>query len=146
MKQIWRASRYNQRLNSLDYERMEIVGKNIIMKIRRESFQLIKNSHGDFNIHHTKWLKNSITELAGIQTINLSISHFLTQTVDFPTRFPNNLEDTASLIDLCFTSNRESCRTTQLCALGNSDHAVVPVNNSFCSTPSKEPPMNKTSL
>ncbi|CAE1168972.1 unnamed protein product [Acanthosepion pharaonis] len=101
---------------------------------------------GDFNAHHTMWLKNATTDHAGIQTFNFSVSQSLTQIVNFPTRFAFNREGKASLLDLCFTSIPESCSATQLCPLGNSDHAVVSVNISFNSTPCKEPPTTRTSF
>lgn len=57
---------------------------------------------GDFNAHHTMWFNNSVSDLAGIQTLNFSITQSPTQVYDFPTRFPSNPNGNASLLDLFY--------------------------------------------
>lgn len=104
------------------------------------------SAFGDSNAHHTRWIKRPVTYLAGIQTLKLSITQYLTQVVDFPTRFPSNPDGHASLLGLCFTSIPDSFRATQLCLVNNSDHAVVSVNISFRSISSQEPPTSIISL
>lgn len=47
---------------------------------------------GDFNAHHLKLLTHS----------DFSITHFISQTMDFCTRFPNNYDQRAALLELFF--------------------------------------------
>ena len=100
---------------------------------------------GDFNVHHSDWLKYSNdTNLSGINAYNFSLSQSLTQLVDFPTRFPDRDDHRPSLLDLFLTSNPNICNISCLSPLGNSDHAVVNVDISLSSKAAQESPVHRT--
>ena len=100
---------------------------------------------GDFNIHHSDWLKYSNgTNSSGIAAYNFSLSQSLTQLVDFPTRFPDRDDQTPSLLDLFLSSNPNVCNASVLSPLGNSDHAVVNVDISLSSKAAQESPVHRT--
>lgn len=43
---------------------------------------------GEFNVHHTRLLKHTVTDLVGIQNINFTITQSLTQVARFLHTFP----------------------------------------------------------
>lgn len=102
---------------------------------------------GDFNTHYAKWLKlSNVTDVASIQTFNFFIVQSLSQIVDFPTRFPNNFDQHASLLGLFFNYSPSSCKASQHCPLSNLYHAIVSVDISFRSSIKKKLPIHKTSF
>lgn len=65
----------------------------------------------DYNVYHIKWLHHSsTTDLADIQTANISTAQILTQ-IDFPTRSGRNV----TLLELFIISCFDSCRPLQIC-------------------------------
>lgn len=100
---------------------------------------------GDFNVHHSEWLKHSpSTDAAGINASNFAISQNLTQTVDFPTRFPDRDDQSPTLLDLFLSSNPAICMTSPLSPLGNSDHGIVWLDIALCTKSSQESPFHRT--
>lgn len=56
-----------------------------------------------FNSHHIMWLHHSnATDLAGIYTLNFSISQSLIQIINFPMHFCSNSDRHASILDLSY--------------------------------------------
>ena len=81
---------------------------------------------GDFNIHHNEWLTHStFTDAPGIAAFNLSISHNLTQLINFPTRIPDRQGDKSNTLDLFLTSHPDHYNISCVSPLGSSDHVVV---------------------
>ena len=100
---------------------------------------------GDFNAHHSEWLPHSpSTDAAGINALNFAISQNLTQTVDFPTRFPDRDDQSPSLLDLFLSSNPDICMTSPRSSLGNSDHCIVWLDIALCSKSAQESPFHRT--
>ena len=60
---------------------------------------------GDFNVHHTDWLKSTHTDVGGIEAFHFSISNELEQIIKHPTRVPDRHDHAANPLDLFFTSN-----------------------------------------
>ena len=87
---------------------------------------------GDFNVHHKDWLTYSGgTDRPGELCYNFSISNYLTQVVNFPTRIPDCDSHGPALLDLFLTSDASICSTMAFPPLGNSDHVVVSVSIDF---------------
>ena len=60
---------------------------------------------GDFNVHHTDWLKSTHTDVGVIEAFHFSISNELEQIIKHPTRVPDRHDHAANPLDLFFTSN-----------------------------------------
>ena len=87
---------------------------------------------GDFNTHHKDWLTYSGgTDRPGELCYNFSISHNLTQIVNFPTQIPDCDCHSPALLDLFISSDTSICSTMTFPPLGNSDHVVVSVSTDF---------------
>ena len=87
---------------------------------------------GDFNVHHKDWLTYSGgTDRPGKLCYNFSISHDLTQIVNFPTQIPDCDSHSPALLDLFISSDARICSTMAFPPLGNSDHVVVSVSIDF---------------
>ena len=87
---------------------------------------------GDFNVHHKDWLIYSGgTDRPGELCYNFSISHDLTQIVNFPTRIPDCDSHSPALLDLFISCDASICSTMAFPSLGNSDHVVVSVSIDF---------------
>ena len=96
---------------------------------------------GDFNVHHVEWLKYLRgTDEPGEYSFNFSITHDLTQVVDFPTCIPDSDTHRLALLDLFLTSDPELCSVEGFAPLGNSDHVVVSVSVDFVVTSEKDAP------
>ena len=63
---------------------------------------------GDFNVHHTDWLKSTHTDVGGIEGFQFSISNELEQIIKHPTRVPDCHDHAANPLDLFFTSNPQN--------------------------------------
>jgi len=101
---------------------------------------------GDFNVHHVEWLRHSSgTDAPGVESFNFSVSHNLTQIVDFPTRFPENDAHSPSLLDLCLLSDPTECHATCFPPLGNSDHVVVSISLQLKAGQPTDHPSHRTS-
>ena len=55
---------------------------------------------GDFNVHHTDWLKSTHTDVGGIEAFHFSISNELEQIIKHPTRVPDRHDHAANPLDL----------------------------------------------
>ena len=87
---------------------------------------------GDFNIHHKDWLAySSGTDRPGELSYSFSISHELTQMVNFPTGIPDCDSHSPALLNLFLSSDASICSTMVFAPLGNSDHVVVSVSIDF---------------
>ena len=87
---------------------------------------------GDFNDHHKDWLTYSGgTDRPGELCYNFSISHDLTQIVNFPTRILDCDSHSPALLDLFISSDASICSTMAFPPLGNSYHVVVSVSIDF---------------
>lgn len=100
---------------------------------------------GDFNVHHSNWLKfsNGI-DLPGQSCYNFALSHDLSQIVEFPTRIPDCQAHRPALLDLFLTSSPDNCAVKPLPALGSSDHCVVAVTVDFMVQNKKDAPFHRT--
>lgn len=87
-------------------------------------------------------LHHSVIDLAGIQTLNFTIALSLTHVGDFPMGSPVTLTDTL----VFFTATPDSCRTLQLCLLGNSDRALLSLYIPFRVPVSHQPPTIRISF
>ena len=83
----------------------------------------------DFNVHHNNWLTHSGgTDQPGELCYNFSISNYLTQMVNFPTRIPEIDSHGPTLLDLSITSDASIYSTMAFPSSENSDHVVVSVS------------------
>ena len=87
---------------------------------------------GDFNVHHTDWLKSTHTDVGGIEAFHFFISNELEQIIKHPTRVPDRHDHAANPLDLFFTSNHTY---TVSSPLGSSDHCTVSVTSIFTPPP-----------
>ena len=90
---------------------------------------------GDFNVHHTDWLKSTHTDVGGIEAFHFSISNELEQIIKHPTRVPDRHDHAANPLDLFFTSNPQNYTYTVSSPLGSSDHCTVSVTSTFTPPP-----------
>ena len=90
---------------------------------------------GDFNVHHTDWLKSTHTDVVGIEAFHFSISNELEQIIKHPTRVPDRHGHAANPLDLFFTSNPQNYTYTVSSPLGSSDHCTVSVTSTFTPPP-----------
>ena len=96
---------------------------------------------GNFNVHHKDWLNySSETDRPGELCYNFSISNYLTQMVDFPTRIPDCDSHSPALLDLFLSSDASICSTMAFPPLGNSDHVVVSVSIDFPTNSQQDAP------
>ena len=87
---------------------------------------------GDFIVHHKDWLTYyGGTDRPGELCYNFSISHDLTQMINFPTRISDCDSHSSALLDLFISSDASICSTMAFPPLGNSDHVVVSVSINF---------------
>ena len=95
----------------------------------------------DFNVHHVEWLKHSCgTDQPGEYSFNFSITHDITQIVDFPTCIPDSDTHRPALLDLFLTSRSWAMLCGAFAPLGNSDHVVVSVSVDFVAVSEKDVP------
>ena len=94
---------------------------------------------GDFNVHHTGWLKSTHTDVGGIEVFHFSISNEPEQIIKHPTGVPDRHDHAANTFDLFFTSNPQNYTYTVSSPLGSSDHCTVSVTSSFTSPPPTPP-------
>ena len=93
---------------------------------------------GDFN-----WLTYSGgTDRSGELCYNFSISHDLTQMLNFPTWIPDCDSHSPALWDLFISSDASICSTKAFPPLGNSDHVVVSVSIDFPSYSQQDAPFH----
>ena len=90
---------------------------------------------GDFNVHHTDWLKSTHTDVGGIEAFHFSISNELEQIIKHPTHVPDRHDHAANPLDLFFTSNPQKYTYTVSSPLGSSDHCTVSVTSTFTPPP-----------
>ena len=90
---------------------------------------------GDFNVHHTDWLKSTHTDVGGIEAFHFSISNELEQIIKHPTRVPDRHDHAANPLDLFFTSNPQNYTYAVSSPLGSSDHCTVSVISTFTPPP-----------
>ena len=77
--------------------------------------------HERVNVHHKDWLTYcGGTDRAGELFYNFSISNYLTQMVNFPTRIPDCDSHSPALLDLFISSHASICSTMASPPLGNS--------------------------
>ena len=82
----------------------------------------------DFNIYHKDWQTYSgETDRSGELCYNFSISNYITQMVNFPTRIPDCDSHSPALLDFFLSSDASICSTMAFPPLGNSDHVVASV-------------------
>ena len=87
---------------------------------------------GDFNIHHKDWQTYSGgTDGPGELCYNFSISNYLTQIVNSPTRIPDCDSCSPALLDLFISSDASICSAMAFPLLANSDHVVLSVSIDF---------------
>ena len=100
---------------------------------------------GDFNIHHEQWLTHSSsTDTAGQAAFNFSISHNLTQLVNFPTHIPDHHGDRSNTLDLFLTSHPDLYDISSSSPLGSSDHAVITCTQTFMTAKQPKQRIQKT--
>lgn len=80
---------------------------------------------GDFNAHHESWLGSSKTDHAGRTAHAFALTQDLTQLVHQPTRVPDIVGQTPSLLDLLLTSHPAGYKVSVSAPLGSSDHCLV---------------------
>ena len=98
---------------------------------------------GDFNVHHKDWLTySSGTDPPGELCYNFSISHDLTQMVNFPTLIPDCDSHSLALLDLFLSSDASICSTMAFPPLENSDH-VVSVSVDFPTNSQQDAPFHR---
>ena len=90
---------------------------------------------GDFNVHHTDWLKSTHTDVGGIEAFCFSISNELEQIIKHPTRVPDRHDHAANTLDLFFISIPQNSTYTVSSPLGSSDHCTVSVTSTFTPPP-----------
>ena len=73
-----------------------------------------------------------------------TMSQYLTQIVDFPTRIPYCDDHQPYLLDLFLSSNPDSCTVASHTPLGKSDHIVVSVDVKFVVKSTNEHPYHRT--
>ena len=94
---------------------------------------------GDFNVHHKDWLAYSGgTDRSGEPSYNFSISHDLTQMVNFRTRILDCDSHSLALLDLFLSSDVSIYSTMAFPPLGNSDHVFVSVSIDFPSNSQRD--------
>ena len=98
---------------------------------------------GDFNVHHTDWLKSTHTDVGGIEAFHFSISNELEQIIKHPTRVPDRHDHAANPLDLFYTSNPQNYTYTVSSPLGSSDHCTVSVTSTFTPPPPPIPPTQR---
>ena len=99
---------------------------------------------GDFNVHHKDRLTYSGgTDRPGELCCNFSISHDLTQIVNFPTQIPDCDSHSPALLDLFLSSDASICSTMAFPPLGNSDHIVVSVSIDFPINSKQDTPFHR---
>ena len=87
---------------------------------------------GDFNIHHKYWLTYfGGTAKTGELCYNFSISHNLTQMVNFPTQIPDFNSHSTTLLNLSIYSDAIIYSAMVFPKLESSDHVVASVSNDF---------------
>lgn len=101
------------------------------------SFNTVSLIIGDFNVHNSKWWPHNTTDNYGIETDLFCTRQGLAQLVNSPTRFPDSLPGSPSLIDLALTNTSELFTRTYVSApIGSTDHGlvhlVIPTNESTC--------------
>ena len=98
---------------------------------------------GDFNVHHKDWLSYSGgTDRPGDFYYNFSISNYLTQMINFPTRIPDCDFHSPALLDLFISSDASICSTMAYSTLGNSDH-IVSVSTDFPLNSQRDAPFQR---
>ena len=80
---------------------------------------------GDFNAHYAKWLGSRFTDHTGKSVHNFALAYGLSQLVSSPTRVPDVMEHTPSLLDLLLTSHPDDHVVTVNAPLGSSDHCLI---------------------
>ena len=102
------------------------------MRISRSSANAF--SFGNFNVHHKDWLTYSGgTDRSGELCYNFSLSNYITQMVNFPTRIFDCDSLSTALLDLFLPSDTSICSTMTFLPLGNSNHVVASVSIGFTS-------------
>ena len=97
----------------------------------------------DFNVHHKDWLTySSGTDQPGELCYNFSISNYLTQMVNFPTRILDYDSHSPALLDI-FSSDASICSAMAFPPLGNSDHVVVSVSIEFPANSQQDAPFHR---
>ena len=84
---------------------------------------------GDFNVHHTDWLKSTHTDVGGIEAFHFYISNKLEQIIKHPTRVPDRHDHAANPLD------PQNYTYTVSSPLGSSDHCTVSVTSTFTPPP-----------
>ena len=103
--------------------------------------------YGDFNVHHKGWLTySSGTDRPGELCYNFSISNYLTQMVDFPSRIPDSDSHSPALLDLFLSSDASICSTMAFSPLRNSDHVVVSVSIDFPTNSQQDSPFHRIGM
>ncbi|MPC61708.1 hypothetical protein E2C01_055782 [Portunus trituberculatus] len=95
---------------------------------------------GDFNVHHQVWLFSPFTDHRGELAFKFGIFHDLEQLVQHPTRIPDCLGDTPSILDLFLTSNPSAYAVTLSSPLGSSDHNLIFVSYPISPIPPQDSP------
>ncbi|XP_059056926.1 uncharacterized protein LOC131850642 [Achroia grisella] len=80
---------------------------------------------GDFNAHHTEWLRSRITDHAGRTAHEFALAYGFSQLVHSPTRIPDIETHTSSLLDLLLTTGPDEYSVTVEAPLGSSDHCLI---------------------
>ena len=73
------------------------------------------------------------TDRSGELCYNFSISNYLIQIVNFPTRIPDCNSYSPACLDFFLSSDATICSTIAFPSLGNHDHVVVSVSSDFLS-------------
>ena len=83
---------------------------------------------GDFNVHHKDWLTYSVGTVRPAELCyNFSISNYLTQMMNFPTRIPDYDSPIPAILDLFLASDANICSAMAFPPSSNSDHVFVSV-------------------
>ena len=98
---------------------------------------------GYFNVHHKDWLTYSGgTDQPGELCYNFSISNYLTQMVNFPTRISDCNSHSPALFDLFLSSDASICSAMAFPPLANFDHVVVSVSIDFPTNSQQDAPFH----
>ena len=95
---------------------------------------------GDFNVHHSDWLRSSSTDDEGKHAKFFAASHNLSQIVNQPTFIPHSRNHASNLLDLCLTSIPTIMKANVESGIGNSDHRLVTTSVQIVPPPENLPP------
>ena len=113
------------------------------IKLWNFALHLKKKGGGSYCLLSIKGVYSGGTDRPGELCYNFSISNYLTQIVNFPTRIPDCGSHSPTLLDFFLSSDASICSTMAFPPLGNSDHVVVSVSIDFLVNSKQDAPFHR---